>query len=151
MIVWVSVIAVVGTLLGSTTAFLLQQRALRTDRAETRKYEKWRDQLAAVTALTVALADYRRAMWAREDLRLSDAPGGHEEARAETHTARSALTAPLTTLAVLAPALAPTATRAAQAAYALRNAPDHQTLTTLRTAAMNAADDLVHEAAVLLS
>ncbi|MFE3903225.1 protein kilB [Streptomyces sp. NPDC059153] len=145
---WTSLIAVLGTLLGSVTAYLLQQRTARTDRAESRAHEARRDRIAAVTALTVALADHRRTMWAREDLRLAGAPDAdYREARAASHATRSALTAPLTTLSILAPGLAAAAHAAATATYALRNAPDTDTLTARRQAAIDAADHLIHAAA----
>ncbi|MEV7058514.1 protein kilB [Streptomyces griseus] len=145
---WGSVIAVLGTLLGSVTAYLLQQRTARKDRAEVRGYEERRDRIAAVTALTVALADHRRSMWVREDLRLSGASDAdYQAARAASHNTRSALTAPLTTLAILAPDLAGVAQDAAGATYALRNTETRELLDSYREAAIEAADDLVRAAA----
>ncbi|MFF9637362.1 protein kilB [Streptomyces bacillaris] len=145
---WGSVIAVLGTLLGSVTAYVLQQRTARKDRAEVRGYEERRDRIAAVTALTVALADHRRAMWVREDLRLSGASDAdYQAARAASHNTRSALTAPLTTLAILAPDLAGVAQDAAGATYALRNTENRGLLDFYREAAIEAADDLVRAAA----
>ncbi|MBQ1112709.1 protein kilB [Streptomyces sp. C3-3] len=145
---WASVIAVVGTLLGSVTAYLLQQRTARKDRAEVRGYEERRDRIAAVTALTVALADHRRSMWVREDLRLSGASDAdYQAARAASHNTRSALTAPLTTLAILAPELAGVAQDAAGATYALRNTENRELLDFYRRAAIEAADELVRAAA----
>lgn len=141
---WASVIAVVGTLLGSVTAYMLQQRTARTDRADMRRHEERRDRIAAVTALTVALADHRRAMWVREDLRLSGASDAdYQAARAASHDTRSALTAPLTTLAILAPELAGVAQDAAGATYALRNTENRELLDFYR----QAADELVRAAA----
>ncbi|KQX32215.1 protein kilB [Streptomyces sp. Root63] len=145
---WGSVIAVLGTLLGSVTAYMLQQRTARKDRAEVRGYEERRDRIAAVTALTVALADHRRSMWVREDLRLSGASDAdYQAARAASHNTRSALTAPLTTLAILAPELAGVAQEAAGATYALRNTENRELLDFYREAAIEAADDLVRAAA----
>ncbi|MFL0025463.1 protein kilB [Streptomyces sp. NBUL23] len=145
---WGSVIAVLGTLLGSVTAYMLQQRTARTDRADVRRHEERRDRIAAVTALTVALADHRRAMWVREDLRLSGASDvDYQAARAGSHNTRSALTAPLTTLAILAPDLAGVAQEAAGATYALRNTENRELLDCYRRAAIEAADDLVRAAA----
>ncbi|MEU5229103.1 protein kilB [Streptomyces anulatus] len=145
---WGSVIAVLGTLLGSVTAYMLQQRTARKDRAEVRGYEERRDRIAAVTALTVALADHRRAMWVREDLRLSGASDAdYQAARAASHNTRSALTAPLTTLAILAPDLAGVAQEAAGATYALRNTENRELLDFYRRAAIEAADELVRAAA----
>ncbi|MEU2572706.1 protein kilB [Streptomyces anulatus] len=145
---WGSVIAVLGTLLGSVTAYMLQQRTARTDRADVRRHEERRDRIAAVTALTVALADHRRSMWVREDLRLSGASDAeYQAARAASHNTRSALTAPLTTLAILAPDLAGVAQEAAGATYALRNTENRELLDSYRRAAIEAADDLVRAAA----
>ncbi|MER6020760.1 protein kilB [Streptomyces anulatus] len=148
---WGSVIAVLGTLLGSVTAYLLQQRTARTDRSEARRHEERRDRIAAVTALTVALADHRRSMFVREDLRLSGAADdAYQAARAASHNTRSALTAPLTTLAILAPDLSGAAQFAARATYALRAAESTELLAVLRTAAIEASDRLVSEAATAL-
>ncbi|MCX4520523.1 protein kilB [Streptomyces anulatus] len=145
---WGSVIAVLGTLLGSVTAYMLQQRTARKDRAEVRGYEERRDRIAAVTALTVALADHRRSMWVREDLRLSGASDAdYRAARTASHNTRSALTAPLTTLAILAPDLAAVAQGAAGATYALRSSENRELLDFYREAAIEAADDLVRAAA----
>ncbi|MFZ4268320.1 protein kilB [Streptomyces arboris] len=145
---WGSVIAVLGTLLGSATAYMLQQRTARTDRADVRRHEERRDRIAAVTALTVALADHRRSMWVREDLRLSGASDAdYQAARAASHNTRSALTAPLTTLAILAPDLAGVAQEAAGATYALRNTENRELLDFYRGAAIEAADELVRAAA----
>ncbi|MDX3487593.1 protein kilB [Streptomyces sp. ID05-18] len=145
---WGSVIAVLGTLLGSVTAYMLQQRTARTDRADVRRHEERRDRIAAVTALTVALADHRRSMWVREDLRLSGgSDADYQAARAASHNTRSALTAPLTTLAILAPDLAEVAQEAAGATYALRNTENRELLDFYREAAIEAADNLVRAAA----
>ncbi|MFD3848751.1 protein kilB [Streptomyces microflavus] len=145
---WGSVIAVLGTLLGSVTAYVLQQRTARKDRAEVRGYEERRDWIAAVTALTVALADHRRSMWVREDLRLAGASDAdYQAARAASHNTRSALTAPLTTLAILAPELARVAQGAADATYALWNTENRELLDFYRGAAIEAADELVRAAA----
>ncbi|MGX5395657.1 protein kilB [Streptomyces anulatus] len=145
---WGSVIAVVGTLLGSVTAYMLQQRTALTDRADVRRHEERRDRIAAVTALTVALADHRRSMWVREDLRLSGASDAdYQAARAASHNTRSALTAPLTTLAILAPDLAGVAREAVGATYALRNTENRELLDFYRRAAIEAADELVRAAA----
>jgi hypothetical protein len=87
-------------------------------------------------------------MWVLEDRRLSGADAHIvDEARATSHETRSAVTAPLVTVRLLAPALSETARQAAQASYAMRNAPDTDTLETLRAAALAASDHLVDEAA----
>lgn len=137
---WATMIAVAGTLLGSVTTYLLQQRG--ADRAALR-----RDRLTAVTALTMALADHRRAMWVREDLRFSDADASaYAAARAESHATRSAITAPLTTLSILAPALATVAQDAASATYRMRDAESPQALNAAREAAITACERLTREA-----
>ncbi|QQC90039.1 protein kilB [Streptomyces alfalfae] len=141
---WPTMIAVMGTLLGSVTTYLLQQRG--ADRAALR-----RDRLTAVTALAMALADHRRAMWVREDLRLSGADASaYEAARAESHATRSAITAPLTTLSIIAPALATVAQDAASAAYRLRDAESVQALSAAREAAITACERLTREASKTL-
>ncbi|GLV72128.1 protein kilB [Streptomyces hygroscopicus] len=147
---WSSIIAVVGTLLGSAVAYVLQQRASRIERAEARTEARRSDGLAAVTALVAALAEHRRAMWVREDLRMTgDAPEAYAAARADSHATRAAITAPLTMVALLAPELAGTAEEAARAAYALRGAPDPDALAARRQDAIAAADRLVTSAAAL--
>ncbi|MFJ4051776.1 plasmid transfer protein KilB [Streptomyces coelicoflavus] len=141
---WTTLIAVIGTLAGTGLAGLLQHRTARTARTDSRRDAA----VQAVAALAAALADHRRAMWVREDLRLTGAsPEAYEAARADSHATRSAITAPLTTVSVLAPALAPAATAAAQAAYDLRAAADRAALTTDRDRALAAADGLVAAAA----
>ncbi|KOG20009.1 MULTISPECIES: hypothetical protein [Streptomyces] len=146
-----SVIAVLGTLLGAVVAGLLQQRLTRRERTEVQAGELRRERLAAITSLVAALSEHRRAMWVREDLRLSGAASAaYEQARAESHATRAAITAPLTAVQILAPSLAESASTAARAAYALRNAADAETLNTRRAAAIEAADRLVHAAGAAL-
>jgi hypothetical protein len=143
-----AIVAVIGTLLGSVVAYVLQERAGRAARADARAADQARERRAALTALVSALADHRRAMWVREDLRLNgDAPEAYAAARAESHVTRAAITGPLTTLAILAPELATVACAAADATYALRGAPDPDALTARRTAAIAAVDRLIAEGA----
>jgi hypothetical protein len=146
-----SLIAVVGTLSGGLLAGVVQGRVARAGRRETRCEVRRSEVLAAVTGLVSALADHRRAMWVLEDLRLA---GADEQvvgqARATSHVTRSAVTAPLTTVSILAADLAPVATQAAQAAFALHAAPDPSTLADLRAAALQASDRLVEAAGVVL-
>ncbi|WP_335981365.1 protein kilB [Streptomyces sp. CA2R106] len=143
-----AIVAVIGTLAGSVVAYVLQERAGRAARAEARAADQARERRAALTALVSALADHRRAMWVREDLRLTgDAPEAYAAARAESHATRAAITGPLTLLSILAPELAPVARAAADATYALRGAPDPDALTARRTAAIAAVDRLIAEGA----
>ncbi|MER6322741.1 hypothetical protein [Streptomyces coelicoflavus] len=86
-------------------------------------------------------------MWVREDLRLIGADAtAREAARAESHATRSAITAPLTTLSILAPALATVAQDAATATYQLRDAETSQALNAARQAAITACERLTCEA-----
>jgi hypothetical protein len=145
---WSNVVAVAGTLAGGLVASVAQARAARVERRETRREDRRGEVVAAVTRLVSALADHRRAMWLLQDRRLSGADAHVvDEAQAASHETRSAVTAPLATVRLLAPALADTAQQAAQASYAMRNAPDADTLEALRAAALAASDRLVDEAA----
>jgi len=137
---WSSIIAVAGTLLGGALAGLLQVRMERGARVD-RRAEALR---VALGELVAALGDHRRAMWHREELRLR---GLNQEtvdkARATSHATRSAVTAPLVAVSVLEPSLAQPARQAALAAFALRDAPDHEILAARRETAIAATDDLV--------
>ncbi|MFB6533562.1 protein kilB [Streptomyces noursei] len=149
---WSSIIAVIGTLLGSVTAYVLQQRAARAERDEARADDLRSRQLAAIAALVAALADHRRAMWVREDLALSGANiTAYNTARATSHETRSAITVPLLTVTLLIPTLAESAEGAAKATYALRGAPDSRALADLRDTALVAVDRLTADAATALA
>ena len=134
---WQTLIAVLGTLAGVGITSGYQARAARTARQEARRTEG----LGAVTALVEALADHRRAMWVREDLRLRGEDWA--DARTTSHATRSAITGPLLRVQLLMPAVATAAQDAAQAAYTLRNADGHPILTQRRTDALTASDALV--------
>lgn len=142
-----TVVAVLGTLAGSLITGILQhysQRAIRRAAAEaTRRKEA----LAAVGALVAALADHRRAMWVREELRLR----GEDwtEARAESHRTRAAVSVPLLQVQFLLPEIAPQAQVALRATYALRGASEiggETGLAALRERAIAEVDVLVDEA-----
>ncbi|MFF2025503.1 protein kilB [Streptomyces sp. NPDC058171] len=144
----IALFAVAGTLLGAVTTALLQQRGARAERRAAHADLDRRERIAAVAALVAALADHRRAMWMRESLRLSGAPAvEYDAARADSHGTRSAISAPLVTVEILAPALATAAGTAAAAVYALRGAVDRHELDRLRAAAIAATSDLVRAAA----
>lgn len=134
---WQTLIAVLGTLAGVGITSAYQARAARTARQEARRTEG----LAAVTALVEALADHRRAMWVREDLRLRAEDWA--EARTASHATRSAITGPLLRVQLLLPAVAGPAQAAAAAVYALRDAAGHPVLNQARTDALSASDALV--------
>ncbi|HEY8978568.1 MAG TPA: protein kilB [Streptomyces sp.] len=145
---WSSVIAVAGTLLGGLLAGFLQQRGERAARAE-RREEALR---TALGELVAALGDHRRALWHREELRLT---GAGEQAltaaRATSHSTRSALTAPLVSVSVLEPTLSAPARTAVLAAVNLRDAPDLPTLSARRETAITATDELVAAAGRVLA
>jgi hypothetical protein len=146
---WASVVAVAGTLLGGLSANVVQGRVARSARRETRVDSHQADAVAAVIALVSALADHRRVMWLVEDWRLTGAPQDvMSEARTARHETRSAVTGPLVTVCILAPALAESARSAANAAYAMRHAPGLDELEALRAAAVVASDALVDQAAI---
>lgn len=147
-----AVIAVIGTLCGSALTGLIQYRVAAADRRADRA-DKHRDaQVAAMTDLVAALADHRRAMSVRADLRFSGAGAeAMAAARAESHVTRSAITAPLTAVMILAPDLAETARRATDASYALRDADDKETLDERRRAALAESDELVRAFATYLA
>ncbi|MFJ7152887.1 protein kilB [Streptomyces sp. NPDC100445] len=137
---WASVIAVAGTLLGGALTGLIQFRHERAARAD-RRADALR---SALGELVAALGDHRRAMWHREDLRLTGAsPEAAAAARAASHATRSAVTAPLVAVSVLEPSLAEPARRAALAAFGIRDATDHTALAAHREAAIAATDALV--------
>ncbi|MEU8926986.1 protein kilB [Kitasatospora sp. NPDC048545] len=144
----IALVGVVGTLAGTLTVTALQHRAARTERTERTDQERRRELVQAVTALVTALAAHRRAMWARERLRLTGADDAvYAEARSESHRTRADITAPLVTLAILAPVLAQAAQDAARATYALRGAADHTALDRARTEAAATSERLVAAAA----
>ncbi|MDX3343520.1 protein kilB [Streptomyces sp. ME02-6979.5a] len=140
-----TIIAVLGTLAGVAITSTYQARAARTALQETRRTEG----LAAVETLAAALADHRRAMWAREDLRLRGEDWS--TARAESHTTRAAITAPLIRVQILLPAAAGPARAAVQAVYDLRGAEDHTALAEARSKAIRMADEFVPAAGTVLA
>ncbi|MHC5903635.1 protein kilB [Streptomyces sp. S6] len=145
---WSSVIAVAGTLLGGLLAGLLQQRGERAARAERREVAL----RTALGELVAALGDHRRALWHREELRLTGAEeSALTAARSVSQATRSALTAPLVSVSVLEPTLAPLAREAALAAVDLRNAPDLEALSARRETAIERTNELVAAAGRVLA
>ncbi|MFI5987390.1 protein kilB [Streptomyces sp. NPDC051555] len=141
-------IALAGTLLGGLMAWWGQTRQARVQRQQAIVNRG----LAALADLAAALADHRRAMWLREDLRLSGAPAEQvAAARSASHVTRSAVTAPQVSVAVLMPGLRDRADAAVRAAYALRGAPSLPEVNQLRDAAVDAVDAMVGAAARLLT
>lgn len=134
---WDSLIAVAGTLLGVLATGTVQRRADGARRAAERTAET----LAAVAELVAALADHRRAMWVREDLRLRGEDW--DEARAESHRTRAAITTPLLRVQLLMPSVAGEARAAAAATYAMRRPGDASELAGRRDIAIQVTDALV--------
>jgi hypothetical protein len=139
-VLWPAVLAVVGTLAGCVVTGALAARSARVAREAARGDAQRKDVLHAVASLVAALADHRRAMWVREDTRLSGADWA--AAREASHVTRSAVTAPLTMVCILAPSLASLARQAAQATDALRGAATGEALAQLRCEALRASDRL---------
>ncbi|MGB3439047.1 MAG: hypothetical protein WBA97_09885 [Actinophytocola sp.] len=87
-------------------------------------------------------------MWQFEAAKLTGRP---EQVVAELETAqhgtRSAITVPLTTVAILVPALAGPAQEAAKATYAMRDSGDLDVLEARRAVALAASDQFVAAAA----
>ncbi len=140
------------TVAASLTAVVLGSRLDRSGRREAIRVEERRARLEAIRELATALADHRRAMWVREDARLSGAgKARYAELRAASHVTRSALEAPLVAVRVLMPQLAAAADAAAKAAYALRGAADRDALDAGRASAIDAATALTADAARLVA
>ena len=144
-----TIVAVLGTLSGALLTGTLSHLSQRAQRRATESAARRTEGLAAVTELVSALADHRRAMWVREDLRLR----GQEwsEARAESHATRSAITAPLLRVQLLLPAVASAAQTAAHAVYELRGVETQDDLTAARERAIICADVVVTAAADALA
>ncbi|WP_413751724.1 hypothetical protein [Streptomyces sp. R-74717] len=140
-----AIVAVLGTLAGALLTGTLTHLSQRAQRVATEATARRAEALAAVTDLGAALADHRRTMWVREDLRLRGEDWA--AARATSHTTRSAITAPLMRLSILLPALTPAAQAAADAACGLRAAADETALQSARQCAVRTADVLVTAAA----
>ncbi|GGY07250.1 protein kilB [Streptomyces minutiscleroticus] len=146
-----TVIAVVGTLLGGALTALFQSRSARTAYRADRAARRADDLRAALGALVAAIGDHRRSMWHREHLRLTGASDDDlVAARAASHATRSAVTAPLVSVAILEPDLAGAARHAAQSAFDMRDAADLNALVELRANAIAATDALVDAAGRLL-
>lgn len=99
--------------------------------------------------LSAALADHRRAMVVREEIRL--AGGDWSAARTESHATRSAVTAPLLRVRLLLPELADVAQHAVQAAYDMRAVDSTTAVQEARERAIATADDLVAAAGAALA
>ncbi|MFE7712471.1 protein kilB [Streptomyces sp. NPDC057486] len=144
-----AVVAVLGTLAGSLLTGILQHFSQRAQRSAAEATARRADGMLAVTDLAAALADHRRAMWLREDLRLMGEDWTQE--RTASHITRSAITGPLMRVRILLPALTPAAHSAVAAVYALRNAESDTALRAAREHAIRTADDLITAAGTALT
>ncbi|MFF4750179.1 protein kilB [Streptomyces sp. NPDC002514] len=143
-----AVVAVIGTVLGAGVVGVQQSYVARSQRRQTLRDRA----LTALSELSTALADHRRAMWVREDLRLSGAaPADIAAAREASHVTRSAVTAPQIALTVLLPQLRTDIEAAVRAAYEMRGAQSAEVLASRREAAVSAADALTASTAHVLS
>ncbi|GHI40070.1 hypothetical protein [Streptomyces violascens] len=143
-----TIVAVVGTLLGSIVTGVFQHLASgRTERAAAAQQLR-QDQLDAITNLAAG-ADYRRIMRKRGQARLNQASKARQEQlRHESHVIRSTLTQPMTALKVLIPdpRIHAAARAMVQAAYSIRDSADADALNTAQEAACLAHDDFVNAA-----
>ncbi|MFJ1879718.1 protein kilB [Streptomyces sp. NPDC088137] len=143
-----AVVAVVGTVLGAGVVGVQQYYTVRAQHRQSLRDRA----MTALGDLSVALADHRHKMWAREDLRLSGAaPAEVAEAREASHVTRSAITAPQVALTVLLPALRLDIDAAVRATYEMRHAANAEVLASSREQAVSAADALTAAAARVLS
>lgn len=150
-----TVLAVLGTLLGSIVTGTFQHLAAgRAERASA-AVQLRRDRLDAVITLASAGSDHRRALWMRGEARLRDVSDVElEDLRAKSHITRSAITRPLVALRLLVPA--PAVHAAAQAmvvaTYDMVDAAmSFEELTAAQDAARAAHDRFIDAAAAYLS
>lgn len=99
-----TLLAVIGTLLGSIVTGTFQHLAAgRAERAAAAEQLR-RDRLDAVTTLAAAGSDHRRALWMRGEAQLRGASNEElNDLRTKSHTTRSAITRPLVALRLLVP------------------------------------------------
>ncbi|MFJ3710342.1 hypothetical protein [Streptomyces sp. NPDC090053] len=150
-----TVLAVVGTLLGSVVTGTFQHLAAgRAERAAAAEQLR-RDRLDAVTALASAGSDHRRALWMRGEARLRGVGDVElEELRARSHVTRSAITRPLVALRLLVPdqAVHTTAQAMVVATYDMVDAATSiEELTAAQDTARGAHDRFIDAAAAYFS
>ncbi|MEV5774198.1 hypothetical protein AB0L49_23560 [Streptomyces antimycoticus] len=145
-----TVIAVLGTLLGSVVTGHFQQRATDRGEAGVRQRELRKEHLHAVTALAEAISAHRSMMWRRGDAKFKGDLDRYEELRIRSHDTRAAVTAPLVGLRILItdPAVRAAADRMVDATFGMRHQDtDADTLNAARVAALAAHDEYVDVAA----
>lgn len=149
-----TIVAVLGTLLGSIVTGTLQNKAAdRTERtaAATRLL---RDQLDTIAQLTAAASDYRRAMRKRAQGQLTKlSRTQQDQLRSESHAARGAITQPMTMLRILVPhpQLHDAAQTMVESAYLIRKAADLNEVKEAQDVARAAQDTFVKLAAELFA
>lgn len=137
-----ALVAVLGTLSGVCVTSWFQARSARAQYERARRDATRRDAMDAVVHLVEAIDAHRAAMWKSREAGLSGRDGG-----VDVHVTRKAISAPLTRVVLLLPALAPVARAAARAAYDMRSAVDLDALQGARMAALAAVEELVAVAA----
>lgn len=132
-----TVLAVLGTLAGAALTGWIQARNAAGARQDEAATERHLARRAAVVELLAAVEDHRRAMWVREEARLSGEPAERvRELRAASHVTRSAITRPHASVVLLAPWLLRWADALVESSYALRNAADMTELSNAREASV---------------
>ncbi|WP_371791514.1 protein kilB [Streptomyces sp. NBC_01471] len=143
-----AVVAVIGTVVGAGVVGVQQYYAARSQRRQALRDRA----LTALTELSTALADHRRAMWVREDLRLSGAAAADvAAAREASHVTRSAVTGPQIALVALLPQVRIDVEAAVRAVYEMRGAVSAEVLVFMREQAVSAADALIGSTGRVLS
>ncbi|RKN43246.1 hypothetical protein [Streptomyces hoynatensis] len=89
--VWASVVAVVGTLLGSVSTYAFQRLASRRSESFTRSEALRQERIDTFSAFAAAVEEYRRGQADRWHRRQEDPDGeGYAAARSEAHRLRTA-------------------------------------------------------------
>jgi hypothetical protein len=144
-----SAVAVVGTLAGGTLTSLFQSRTARVQREDTHRRGQQDAAVSAVAELVAAFDKHRGVMWNAEKCRLTGL--SNEIDNADTRASRAEVSAPLTRVCLLVPALAPTARDAAFHTYSIRGCPDEDELDRRRQLAHDAMTRFVDTASALFS
>jgi hypothetical protein len=145
-----TIVAVLGTLMGSVVTGTLQNIAASRAERTAAVAQLRRDRLDTIVQLTAAAADYRRAMRRRGQARVSQAsPEQNEQLRRDSHAMRAAITQPMTMLKVLiSDAEINAAARAmVDAAYRIKECGDAAAVSAAQEVARAAQDTFVELAA----
>ncbi|WKX73673.1 hypothetical protein [Streptomyces sp. XD-27] len=147
---WTSAIAVLGTLLGSAATHAFQQQTARRGERLTREERLRQERLAAYTAFSRALTEYRRSLYVRFNVEHERAAEDRQDtARWDTYTYRSAAEQALVHIRLLPDdaALVELAQHALTSAHELRQAADQSGMSARRERAKVAHDAFLAAAA----